>query len=254
MPLPFREACRRRCFRSSGGTFIVLDDREGFKMDHLTCGLEVKLASGDAADMTFSGYGAVFGNVDAWGDTILKGAFKDTLAEARKSGNWPAMLMQHGGFGADDMTPVGIWTGLSEDDTGLKVDGKLADTARGREAYALLKMQPRPAITGLSIGYRTKEFSIGTKPGEPKRSLKKVDLLEISLVTFPANPLARVGSVKSDLTKRDAERALRDAGFSREEAKAIVADGYKGLSLRDAGNGLSDVADQLRRNIETLRT
>ena len=62
------------------------------------------------------------------------------------------MLMQHGGWGigADDMTPVGIWTSLAEDGIGLKVEGKLADTPRGREAYALLKMTPRPARGGVA--------------------------------------------------------------------------------------------------------
>lgn len=190
---------------------------------------EIKLASSDTQDMTFSGYGAVFGNIDSYGDVIQPGAFADTLAAAQKSGTWPAMLLQHGGYGfsAEDMTPIGIWTSLSEDGIGLKVEGKFADTARGREAYALLKMQPRPAIDGLSIGYIPKEWAQRSKPEEPRRTLKKVDLLEVSLVTFPANGKARVSSVKSAeeiCTLRDAEAYLRDAGgFSKSEAVALVA-------------------------------
>lgn len=198
---------------------------------------EVKLAS-DGGEMSFAGYGAVFGNVDSYGDVIMPGAFADTLAEGRKNGRWPAMLMQHGGWGmgADDMTPVGIWTELAEDGVGLKVSGKLADTPRGREAYALLKMAPRPAIDGLSIGYIAKAFEARSKPEDPRRKLTKIDLFEVSLVTFPANPKARVASVKSGagLTERDAERALRDAGFSRTEAKAVIASGFKALPQRDA--------------------
>lgn len=222
-------------------------------MLHSSFGLrEVKLAGGDA--MTFSGYGAVFDNVDSYGDLIVKGAFTDTLARAKSTGQWPAMLMQHGGWGmgADDMTPVGIWTSLEEDSIGLKVEGKLADTVRGREAYGLLKMDPRPAIDGLSIGYIAKTWEARSKPEDPRRKLTKVDLLEVSLVTFPANPKARVGSVKSSggLTIKDAEEALREAGFSRTEAKAILAKGFKAIDQREAGDG--DLGAALSRLVSTI--
>jgi len=215
--------------------------------------VEVKFApneSGVAEAMTFSGYGAVFGNVDSYGDVIQKGAFKETLRESKKSGLWPALLMQHGGWGmgADDMTPVGILTELDEDDIGLKFDAKLADTMRGREAYGLMKMTPRPAISGMSIGYIAKEWGVGTKPEEPRRTLKKIQLVEVSLVTFPANPQARVQQVKSDLDIRNAEQALRDAGFSRTEAKAILAHGYKAAAQRDAEES-GELAEIIRRNI-----
>lgn len=226
---------------------------------HFGCNLiEVKFAKAedgtDTGEMIFSGYGAVFGNVDSYGDVIQKGAFKDTLREARKSGNWPAMLMQHGGWGmgADDMTPVGIWTSMEEDDIGLKVEGKLADTPRGIEAYKLMKMTPRPAITGMSIGYYAKEFVLGTKPEEPRRLLKKVELVEVSLVTFPANGKARVQAVKNGIPNiRIAEQALRDAGFSQKEAKAILAEGFKAVPQRDAED-YGELADLIRRNTAIL--
>lgn len=190
---------------------------------------EVKLAPPETEGMTFEGYGAVFGNVDSYGDVIQPGAFADTLAAAHKSGTWPAMLLQHGGWGmgAEDMTPIGIWTGLSEDGIGLKVQGKFADTVRGREAYALLKMDPRPAIDGLSIGYIAKEWTQRSKPEEPRRTLKKVDLMEVSLVTFPANGKARVSSVKSleeITTLADAEAFLREVGgLSKSQAVGFIA-------------------------------
>lgn len=224
-------------------------------MQALECKFDVKLAEDDAETMTFAGYGAIFGNVDLHGDVIQPGAFKDSLRRARKENAWPSMLLQHGGWlGGDEMNPVGIWTSLEEDKVGLAVEGKLAATARGREAYGLLKMEPRAALNGLSIGYLPKEWSAGTKPGEPRRTLKKVDLLEISLVTFPANPKARVASVKSGLTVRDAERSLRDAGFSREEAKAIAAEGWHGLGPRDAGSGPDELARAIERNIAALKS
>jgi HK97 family phage prohead protease len=199
---------------------------------------EVKLAKD--GEMVVEGYGAVFNNVDSYGDMIMPGAFADTIANSKKTGSWPAMLMQHGGMGlgADDMTPVGIWTEMEEDQFGLKLKGKLADTVRGREAYALLKMEPRPAIDGLSIGYMVKAYEARTRPEEPRRKLTKIDLFEVSLVTFPANPKARISDVKSGsgLDIRDAERALRDVGFSRSEAKAILAKGFQAVGQREAGD------------------
>lgn len=225
---------------------------------------ELKFAPSDGdsqtVEMVFDGYGAVFGNMDSYGDVILPGAFAQCLA-AVKGGSveWPVMLLQHGGWEmtAEDMTPIGIWTELVEDGTGLKVNGKLADTPRGREAYALMKMQPRPAISGLSIGYIAKEWEPRSKPDDPRRKLKRIDLVEISLVTFPANGKARVGQVKAEgegLTIRDAEEALRDAGFSRKEAKAILSGGFKSLPLRDAGGeSNAELVALLRKNIATLK-
>lgn len=203
-------------------------------MERLAIGLgEVKFAQ-DQADGTFTGYGAAFGNVDSYGDVIKQGAFKRTLKEAKKAGRWPAMLSQHGGWGmsSEDMMPIGVWTSIEEDDHGLKVEGKLAlDTRRGADAYALLKMTPRPALDGMSIGYVAKKFTVGTKVGEPRRMLEDVELLEISLVTWPANGAARVEGVKAAphiQTVRQFEDFLRDVGgFSHAAAKAISAGGFK---------------------------
>src|SRR5690606_24203430 len=127
-----------------------------------------------------------FGNVDSYGDVIEPGAFAQSLAEAEKSGIYPSMLLQHGGFGisAEDMMPVGVWDRLSEDGKGLQTEGILAPTARGTDAYTLLKMKPRPAINGLSIGYIAKKFTARSKPDEPRRRLHEIELREISLVTF----------------------------------------------------------------------
>jgi HK97 family phage prohead protease len=214
---------------------------------------EIETASeGDSKEMRFKGYGAVFGNVDSYGDVIEEGAFSKTLAEAEKSGHWPAMLAQHGGWGisSTDMTPIGVWESLKENGTGLKASGILAPTPRGTEIYTLMKMQPRPAIDGLSIGYIAKKFTLGTKPGEPRRKLHEVDLMEISPVTFPANGKARVTSVKSDgFTERDFERWLmQDAGLSRSEARVVINTGFKSLiAMRDAGSSeLAELAEYLK--------
>lgn len=227
------------------------------KMHRLNCNIrELKFAESDSETetMEFSGYGSVFGNKDSYGDVIEKGAFKETLQEAKSTGQWPSLLLQHGGWGitADDMMPIGVISQLEEDDIGLKMDGVLANTGKGRDAYTLLKMQPRPAINGLSIGYIPKEWKSGTKPDEPRRTLKSVELMEVSLVTFPANRSARVTDVKSDLDIRTAEQALRDAGFSRNESKQILAHGFKSMDQREAEE-MEKLAAQIRRNIATFR-
>ncbi len=209
-------------------------------MEYKNCNItELKFAESET--MAFEGYGAIFGNMDQNGDVIAPGAFADTLAQSQTSGNWPAMLLQHGSmggglFGGGDDTPIGLWTDISEDGKGLRVQGTLADTPRGQEINTLMRMEPRPAITGLSIGYRVKEFTKRTKPEEPRRTLKKLDLIEISPVTFPANGKARIISVKSidDLDGPAAvEDFLREAGLSRNEAKHLMAK-IKGVDLREA--------------------
>jgi hypothetical protein len=212
----------------------------------------------DDAEMRFKGYGAVFGNMDAYGDVIEQGAFEKTLKQAEKSGQFPPMLLQHGGWGisAVDLMPVGVWDTLKEDAKGLASEGILAATQRGTEAYTLLKMKPRPAINGLSIGYFPKKFTMGTKPDEPRRTLHEVELVEISLVTFPANGKARVTSVKSleDFTERDFEQLMQDAGLSRKEARVVLNHGFKHLkAMQDAGSPeLGELAAAIKRNTEML--
>lgn len=225
-------------------------------MESASFGLTEVKFSGSPEAMTFKGYGAVFGNVDSYGDVIEPGAFSDTLKAVEKSGHYPAMLLQHGGAGltAGDMTPIGIWTALSEDRHGLVVEGKLAPTPRGQEAYALLKMTPRPAIDGLSIGYIPREYRMGRKAEEPRRTLLKVDLVEVSLVTNPANAKARVSSVKADFSERQFVQLLQDAGLSPAEAKAVADCGFKGIqALRASGSAeLDSLADALKRRAAAL--
>lgn len=227
-------------------------------MDRLRFDMEVKFASDKTG--VFSGYGAITGNIDSGGDKLDRGAFKATLREWEDKGKYPPMLLQHGGGflgGADDMLPVGKWTSMEENAKGLKVEGELfaLGTERGQYIYEGLKAG---ALDGLSIGYRAKEFVLGTKPGDPRRTLKSVDLIELSIVTFPMNDKARIGAVKSaDIkTIREFEEALRNGmlpPLSASEAKGLLAGGFKAIrSERDAGEANDELAEIIRRNMKLL--
>jgi HK97 family phage prohead protease len=141
----------------------------------------------------------VFNNVDTYGDVVARGAFAKTLADAKSGAkSWPAMLLQHGDDTVDGRMPIGVWT--EEDSKGLRLQGKLAPTKMGRDALALLKMKPRAALNGLSIGFRAKDFDLhknNSGPNGARRTLKAIDLVEVSLVTFPANLKATISSVKT---------------------------------------------------------
>lgn len=198
--------------------------------------LSVK-AEGDSG--AFSGYGSVFGVVDSYREVVEPGAFGESLAEIKRKGRPVPVLWQH-----RSGEPIGVYDSLSEDGTGLKVDGRLAIGRVGRadEAHALMQMG---AISGLSIGYYVREDSYDEK--ERVRHLKKLDLVEVSLVTFPANDDARVDTIKSKLahgslpTLREFEALLREQGFSKNQAAVIANRGLKDLLDRgDLGSGDAD--------------
>ena len=184
------------------------------KTKHFDVGFEIKAVN---ADGTVEGYGSVFGVRDNYDDVIAKGAFIQSLKDHKAAGTMPAMLWQH-----DADKPIGVWTEMVEDEKGLRIKGQLAmETVKGKEAHALLKMG---ALNGLSIGFMSKEWAYDRDT--EVRTLTAIDLWEVSLVTFPANEKARVTNVKSAdemATPKDAEKALRDAGFSKSDATAFVS-------------------------------
>lgn len=210
---------------------------------------EVKLAG--ETEGTFNGYGAVFNNVDSYGDVIAPGAFAETLSEWKGRGKFPPMLLQHGGMGigVDDMLPVGEWTHMEENSRGLKMSGRLfaLNTERGQYIYEGLKSG---VLDGLSIGFMVKESINGTKPNEPARKLTKIDLWEVSIVTFPANPKARVTGVKNMTPDelRELEAALRDEGLSRTDAVRAVS-GFKKWCQSDSGAPESEHCDDVSPDV-----
>lgn len=199
--------------------------------------LDIKAIS---ADGVIEGYGSVFGVKDNYDDIIVKGAFLTSLKEHKAAGTLPAMLWQHE---ADE--PIGVWTEMSEDDKGLRVKGQLClDTARGKESYALLKMG---ALNGLSIGFMAKAWEYDRET--EVRTLTEIDLWEVSLVTFPANERALITGVKAVaadevVAPKDAERILREAGFSKSDATAFVS------RVMRLGEERSESAKSTAREIE----
>jgi HK97 family phage prohead protease len=137
-----------------------------------------------------SGYASVFGQADQMGDVVQSGAYAASLQKLASEGRSVKMLWQH-----DPGKPIGVWDAVHEDANGLFVKGRLLpDIQGGLEALALIKAS---AIDGLSIGYRTLRAEKSTKSG---RLLHELELWEVSLVTFPMLPQARVStSGKSDV-------------------------------------------------------
>lgn len=175
----------------------------------------------------FTGYGSIFGNKDLGNDIVVEGAFAASIG--KKGAKAVKMLYQH-----RQDEPIGVFDEIIEDRRGLKVKGRLAmGTQRGREVYELMKMG---ALDGLSIGYRVDPKGVDYDEKRKRRYLKSVDLMEISAVTFPMNPRARVQAVKgAERTVREWEELLRDAGsLSRNEAKVAASAVAVALEQRDA--------------------
>nr|WP_047166896.1 HK97 family phage prohead protease [Sphingomonas sp. Y57] len=183
-------------------------------------------------DGSFNGYGSVFGVVDSYMEVVAKGAFTESLAELQSKGRPVPVLWQH-----RSSEPIGAWKNLKEDDHGLWGDGQILLDAGATEKRAYEHMKAR-TVTGLSIGYWVRESSYDEKTGI--RTLTKLDLVEISLVTFPANDDARVEAVKFKLahgelpTDRELEKFLREAGFSKTRAAGLVSHGLAELRRRES--------------------
>jgi HK97 family phage prohead protease len=189
-------------------------------MYHKTLSLsdcQIKL---DDSGGTFEGYASVFGGKDSYGDTIVRGAYASTLRENGK----PKMFFNHGSW---DL-PIGKWLKAKEDDKGLVVAGEFTTGHRmAEDVRASLK---HGTVDGLSIGYYLKAGDFEELDGGGRLIKKVSKLVEVSIVTFPADGAARIDleSVKSEMegieTMRDFERFLRDAGgLSKGLAEALVS-------------------------------
>ncbi len=184
--------------------------------------LEFKALGGDR---TFSCYGNVKGNIDHALDRVVDGAYRDSIAAHKAAGTMPKFFWMHNPWD----TPVGVWTGMEEDSKGLYLEGKFANTPKGNELYELYKDK---ALDSFSIGYRVNDEKWNSSLG--CNDLIKVDIHEISAVTFACNEESRLVEIKSKLgdgkvlTKAELRLLLESvpAGLSKRQIERITAD-YK---------------------------
>lgn len=170
------------------------------------------------------GYAAVFDVVvETRGVLIERGAFAKSLARHKANGTRPAMLWGH-----DTSDPIGHWTELTEDRKGLLAVGQLnLSTDRGRTAFEHLRAKD---VDGLSIGFEVRTSGL-RKRADDIVIIGEVDLLEISVVSVPANDPARVSQVHSVSRRSDLERMLREqGGLSRAQAFRVAAAGWPAMS------------------------
>lgn len=158
---------------------------------------------------TFTGYGSVWDSVDLVGDTVIKGAFQESIKKYT-----PKMFMNHDSW----EIPIGSWKHIEEDSKGLLCVGEI--NLQHKDGPSLHSALERKDMDSLSIGFGLDEFKQREDGG---RDLLKINLREISVVTFPCEPKATISDVKSLETVRDIEKFLRDAGFSKNEAMAAVS-------------------------------
>ncbi|MBC3811339.1 HK97 family phage prohead protease [Undibacterium aquatile] len=199
-------------------------------------------------DGTFTGYGSVFGNIDSYKEIVAPGAFKESIAAIKASGDPLPALWNHRPY-----EPIGGYDILQEDSHGLRVEGWLLvnQIPRAAEVHALMK---RRVVKGLSIGYYVLEDSWNEKTGV--RTLIKLDLQEISPVTFAANVEAQIESVKSILaqgnlpTLSQFEDFLRESGYSKSQATIIASKGLKELLSRSESGGKNSDALSVLQNFK----
>ena len=185
------------------------------------------------ADGAFEGYASLFNREDLGRDIVAARRLPRQPARARRRRHQDAVPARR----RPSRSASG--TTLAEDARGLYVRGRLMrDVAKAREVHALMRAG---ALDGLSIGFRTVKGRRDRATGV--RRLEKVDLWEISVVTFPMLPEARVAAVKArpfagELADRTRIRALAHAGCWADANRGPggAALGLQGLTtLRDAG-------------------
>ncbi len=214
--------------------------------NHILTSSAVSLEVKTSETGQIQGYASTSGSVpDRHGDIVLPGAFAKSLARHKVTGDMPAMLWSHA-----QEQPIGKWHSMHEDSTGLFVEGVLnLKTTKGREAFEHVKAGD---AGGLSIGFTLPEGG-REYVGDGVFKLKTVDLLEVSIVAIPANPLARITGVKSINSKSEAVDMLRECGLSRKAAARFAAGGWPALSNDDYREKAMKLAAHIDAAINKMR-
>lgn len=208
-------------------------------------------AIGDESDTHyfFEGYGNVFNVRDYSGHITLKGAFEKSIQRHAASGVPLPMLWNH-----DQGNQIGSWVEMYEDDYGLYMKGRL--TKGVQQAETVYKLMKGGDLSGLSIGVWAKQKQMQ----DGSLMLIELDLFETSVVSIPANYQSRVTLVKSMLNNNElptisqVEKALREIGFSRSQAKVLLSLGYKGLLPESQEEVQDDVVEEVQSVQEETET
>ncbi|GAB5500980.1 MAG: hypothetical protein PsegKO_32910 [Pseudohongiellaceae bacterium] len=194
-----------------------------------------------------NGYGSVFGTVDSYNERVAPGAFAESLKNWMQKGRLPPLLWQH-----DPSRPIGVWSRMSEDAHGLRVEGQLAlGTKQGQEAQELLQLG---ALNGLSIGFRPVSWEIDEDTG--LITLTSIDLWEVSLVTFPANPDATIASIRSQLAATTPTATALTTNTAGAMPMPKDDSRLKDLEqeITRIGGDLKQMEDSLQTGLEELRS
>lgn len=208
-------------------------------MDRIVAPIEIKETK---ADGSFTGYAAVFNNVDLGRDVIMPGAFRQV--KTTRDGQ-VRIAMNH------DLRKLAGKATYSQDAHGLRVEGQLTlGVGYVKDAYELMKAG---VLDGLSVGFDILQDGADweERDGDYVRIITAAELWEFSLVPFGMNPEALVDSVKA-ATTRDFEAQLRGLGYSQREAKALASGGFKSLGHRDGGLDSEMLADEIKNLTHAL--
>ena len=194
----------------------------------------------------FEAYASKFNGIDSYRDTVLPGAYLESIEE----GKTIPMFINHDSY----QIPAGKYSDLKEDESGLLVVGHIdLNHTNGPSLYSALKNETMDA---LSIGYRIRKGGAYEDEDEGVRYLTNIDLKEISVVNFPADNDARITVVKRDIdiieSLKDAEMLLRDAGYSKSAAVAFVSRVKQLSNQRDAEKGQAENEDTKQLNVTDL--
>ncbi|RJE85450.1 HK97 family phage prohead protease [Paracoccus onubensis] len=218
--------------------------------DELRTAAAIELEAKADSEGRITGWASTYGGEpDTYGDIVAPGAYRKSLEEHEKRGTMPVMLWQHRAE-----IPIGRWLSFHDEKKGLRVNGQLnLKTEAGREAFEHARAGD---VGGFSIGYSTPKNG-RRYVGDGAWLLEEVDLVEVSLVTLPANRNAVVTGVKEApllSTKSEAVRFLRDAGLSKAAAQRFAAGGFPALApATDAHERAMKLAEQIEQATTKMR-
>lgn len=198
--------------------------------------LQFKADTVDVEQGIFEGYASVFGNIDSGGDIVEPGAFADCIKDG--VGRIKILALHK-----EEWLPIGVPLELREDDKGLYIKGKISNTSMGRDIKTLLR---DGVLNEMSIGYDT---LLSHYDGDGIRHLEKLDLLEVSLVTWAMNEKATVTGYKS--LERSVQTIAQELALERKEGRKISEARLQ--TLEEASSTMKKAAKTLDALIQEVR-